>query len=225
MAGLLSSIAGLSYRAAEFILGCYLYDPKTNGRGPICQPFLPIAESHVCVSSLLAAGHDFERNFFKLLHRSAVLLPFAAFVDFQKEPIALRRLSMLFEEPDYATKDCVNIPGRTDADLLVYERRTGFTLVIQHKWLTAPETPEDSSANDQHLQKGITQGITARDYFRSNQKFVREALKLSVAAPINRVECATVCRGLEGSSFMEPSNVPVVMEHAFEALFKQAEGL
>ena len=68
---------------------------------------------------------------------------------------------------DYATKDWVRVPG-TDIDLLVYERRSGFTLVIQHKWVTAPETPEDSSSNDEYLRKGITQGIAAREYLRLN---------------------------------------------------------
>ena len=40
-----------------------------------------------------------------------------------------------------------------------------------------------------------------------------------------RVECVVVCRGLEVSGFMEPSDVPVVMEQAFEVLFKQSGGL
>jgi hypothetical protein len=227
MATLISSIARLSYRAAEFILGCYLYDPRINGNGPICQPIVPITGDNVCFSSLILSHFDFERNFFKLLNRSPSLLPFAPSINSQKEPIAIRHLSTLFPKSDYATKDCVPIPGpkRTDADLLVYEHRSGFTLVIQHKWLTAPETPEESSSNDDYLKKGVTQGITARDYFRSDRTFVRDTLKLSATAPIHRIECVTVCRGLEGSGFMERSDVPVVAEQAFETLLKQAEGL
>jgi hypothetical protein len=124
---------------------------------------------------------------------------------------------------DYATKDWVRVPG-TDIDLLVYERRSGFTLVIQHKWVTAPETPEDSSSNDEYLRKGITQGIAAREYLRLNHNFICRILKLPIGSPVSRVECVTVCRGLEGTSFMEPSDVPVVMEQAFEALFKQSGG-
>ena len=224
MTALLASAAGVSNEAAEFILKCYSYDPKINGKGPLCQPLIPIAGDNVCVSSSLAAFFDFERNFFKLLHRSPLLLPFRASIDDQKEPIAIRYLSAFFPTSEYGTKDCVPVP-KTDIDLLVYDRRTGFTLVIQHKWVTAPETPEDSSSNDEYLQKGITQGIEARDYLRLNQNYIREVLKLSVAAPVSRVECVTVCRGLEGSSFMEPSDVPVVMEQAFEALFKQSGGL
>jgi hypothetical protein len=70
-----------------------VYDPKVNGRGPISQPFLPIAEDTICVSSLLVPFADFERNFFRLLHRRPLLLPFASSVDAQKEPIALRSLA------------------------------------------------------------------------------------------------------------------------------------
>ena len=224
LTALLASVAEISNEAAEFILKCYSYDPRINGKGPICQPFFLIADDNVCVSSLMASFFDFERNFFKLLHRSPLLLPLAASIDGQKEAIAIRYLSTLFPTVDYATKDCVPVP-RTDIDLLVYERRSGFTLVIQHKWVTAPETPEDSSSNDEYLQKGIAQGIAARDYLRLNPNYIREILGLPVGLPVSRVECATVCRGLEGTSFMEPSNVPVVMEQAFETLFKQSAGL
>jgi hypothetical protein len=153
-----------------------------------------------------------------------LLFPFRASIDERKEPIAIGYLSSLFPTSEYATRDCVPVP-KTDIDLLVYDRRTGFTLVIQHKWVTAPETPEDSSSNDEYLRKGITQGVAARDYLRLNHNYIRDILKLSVAAPVSRVECVTVCRGLEGSSFMEPSDVPVVMEQAFEALFRQSRGL
>ena len=96
MATLVSCIARLSYRAAEFILGCYLYDPQVNGKRPICQPIVPITKDHVCFSSLMLSHFDFERNFFKLLHISPSLLEFASFIDAQKEPIALRHLSTLF---------------------------------------------------------------------------------------------------------------------------------
>ncbi len=224
MTALIASVAGISPDAADFILRCYVYDPSVNERGPISQPFLPIAEDNVCVSSLLVPFADFERNLFRLLHRNPLLLPFASSVDSQKEPIALRRLTALFMGTDYATRDCFQVPV-TDIDLLSYEHRTGFALVIQHKWLTAPETPEDSSSNDEKLRKGILQGVTARDYLRSNHKFLREALKLPLSAAISRIECATVCRGLEGSSFMEPTDVPVVEEKTFEGLFAQAKNL
>jgi hypothetical protein len=224
MTALIASVAGISPQAADFILRCYVYDPRVNGRGPISQPFLPIADDNVCVSSLLVPFADFERNFFRLLHRTPVLQPFATSVDSQKEPISLRGLAALFTGTDYAIRDCVQVPG-TDIDLLAYEHPTGFTLVIQHKWLTAPETPEDSSSNDEKLRKGILQGITARDYLRSNPKFLREALKLPLSAAISRIECATVCHGLEGTSFMEPSDVPVVAEQAFKGLFGESKGL
>lgn len=59
MIRLLASIAELPPQAAAFILQCFLFDPITNGKGPISQPFLPIAEDHLCVSSLLVAFNDF----------------------------------------------------------------------------------------------------------------------------------------------------------------------
>jgi hypothetical protein len=227
MARLISSISRLSPQASEFILRCYLYDPTVNGKGPPFQPIVPIVGDSVCFSSLMVSHYAFERNFFKLLNRSLLLQPFAASVNSQKERAALRYLSTLFPKPEYATREGVPISGpkRTDADLLVYESRSGFALVIQHKWLTAPETPEESSSNDEYLTKGITQGIDARDYLRSKPAFVRQVLNLPESAPINRVECVTVCRGLEGSGFMERNDVPVIEEQAMENLFKNAGGL
>jgi hypothetical protein len=150
MASFLGSVARIAPEAAEFILKGYIYDPRINGKSRICQPFIPIAGDDVCVSSSLVAFLDFERHFFKLLHRSPSLLPFSASIDNQKEPIAIRYISALFPPSEYAIKDCVPVP-KTDIDLLVYDRRTGFTLVIQHKWVTAPETPDESSSNDEFL--------------------------------------------------------------------------
>jgi len=222
LAELLASVSRLSQETSGFILRCYTYEPTINGTGPICLPFFPLAEDYLCVSSLLATFYDFERNFFKLLHRSPLLLTLASEVDKEKEPIAIKYLLTLFPESEYAAKECVVIPGKTDADLVVYSRRTGFVLVIQHKWLTAPETADESSSNDGHLAKGVSQGVAARDYFRQHEEFLRQVLSLPVSAPVGRVECVTVCRGLEGSSFMEPRGVPVVMEQAFEALFKES---
>jgi hypothetical protein len=223
---LIGSVAEVPAETAEFILQCFVFDRLTNGRGPIIQPIFAIAEDHLCLSSLLVAFNDFDRNFFKLLHRSPLLLPFSASIDSQKEPTALRHLVNLFPEAEYALKDCVPIPGLTDADLLVYERSTGFVLVIQHKWITAPETPDESSSNDESLQKGVRQAIAARDYLRSNEGRIRQVLKLSsTTSIIARIECVTICRGLENTSFMEPSDVPVVTERVFEGLLEQAEDL
>jgi hypothetical protein len=70
-----------------------------------------------------------------------------------KEPRALAEIAARFPEPDYRTKPQVVLP-KTDADLVVYERATGCAIVLQHKWLIAPDTLNESASNDEELNSG-----------------------------------------------------------------------
>jgi hypothetical protein len=58
-----------------------------------------------------------------------------------KERIALTHLRTLFPEEQFAVESTtIMITDVTDADVVVCEKSSGFVLVIQHKWLIAPET-------------------------------------------------------------------------------------
>lgn len=119
-------------------------------------------------------------------------------------------------------KPTVIIKGITDADLVVYEKNSGFTLVIQHKWLTAPETVKESGENDDELRVGIRQALQSRDVFRNDHALVRRALSLPNDQLIDRVEAVVVCRGAEPTGFLEKPAVPIVLEIAFEELWQKA---
>lgn len=117
-------------------------------------------------------------------------------------------------------KPTVIIKGVTDADLVVFERRSGFAL--QHKWLIAPETVAESSANDDELRKGAIQAVQSRDVFRNDHALVRRALNLSDDQHIDRVEAVVICRGAEPTGFLEKLAVHIALELAFEELWQQA---
>jgi hypothetical protein len=174
---------------------------------------------------LLVNGNNFERNFFKLMRRHPCLIPFATAVEETKEPIALTDLQALFHSDKYRTRKRVQIPGRTDADFVVYESSTGFVLLIQHKWLTPPDTSEESGGNDEKLADGVRQSVKARDAFRSNPGSLCSALGLSSLDEIHQIEAVTICRGAEPTEFARNTAVPVITELSFRALLPEAKDL
>jgi hypothetical protein len=114
----------------------------------------------------------------------------------------------------------------TDADLLLFDSQTNFVLVLQHKWIIAPDTVNESAANDAKLAEGITQATSARDYLRGDSPFLRHALDLAIDQETAGVEAAVVCRGSEGTGFLGTDTaVPILSEVAFEALVKQSQAL
>jgi hypothetical protein len=134
----------------------------------------------------------------------------------------LTHLRTLFPEGQFAVKPTIVIKGVTDADLVVCEKNSGFVLVIQHKWLIAPETVAESSANDDELRKGATQAVQSRDVFRKDHALVRRELELPDDHLIDRVEAVVICRGAEPTGFLEKLPVPIALERAFEELWKQS---
>jgi hypothetical protein len=222
---LTSQISCLPAETVRRLISLYQYDPGLPYRGPILQPLIPLNSSEICLPSLLLAGTNFERNFFKLLRRHPSLIEFADRVESQKEPIAIRSLTELFSGSLYRRRSGIKIPGITDIDFAVYELATGFMLLIQHKWLVPPETVNESSANDEHLAVGVRQAIDSREYANEHPGFLPSRLDLSKTEVITRVEAAVVCRGFEHSGFFDDKNIPVVMEVAFKKLLQESPDL
>ncbi len=221
----ISEITELPARSVETVTNWYIYDPRIANNCPILQPFLPLDDGTVCLPFLFVNGNSFERNFFKLMHRHPAMRPFAESVVEMKEPVALRELEVLFSAPKYKTRQCFEIPGVTDVDMLVYEMQSGFLLVIQHKWLAVPDAVEESWGNDAKLMEGVSQSVKARDALRAHPELVQRALGLSQAQPITRVEAVTVCRGFEHAGFVGPTSVPVITEVSFRGLHENTQTL
>ena len=221
----ISLVSGLSSKAAKKVTIWYLYDQSISRGCPILQPLLLLWHDTVCLPMLYVNGNNFERNFFKLVRRHPCLIPFAGAVEETKEPIALTDLEALFPSDKYHTRKRIQIPGRTDADFVAYESSTGVVLVMQHKWLTPPDTSEESGGNDAKLAAGVRQSVTARDAFRANPESLRVALGLSSPDEIRQIEAVTICRGLESTEFAGNTAVPVIAELSFRALLLQARDL
>lgn len=219
---LFAEISGIGVGAVSELLWWYTFDPKVSEATCPVQPFFEIVPDYLTVQMSLVTTLGIERNLQKLLSRHPNLRTSYEQVKSAKERIALEHLSSLFPEAEFAVKPTVIIKGVTDADLLVYQRSSGFTLVIQHKWLIAPETVSESGANDDDLRKGATQAVQSRDAFRGDQALVRRVLKLSPDQRIDRVEAVVICRGAEQTGFLGKLAVPVVLEQAFEELWKQS---
>jgi hypothetical protein len=219
---LIVDVGGIGMGAVSELLWWYTYDPKVaDAAGPI-QPFFEVVLGYLALPLSLVTTHSVERNLQKILSRHPNLRPFYAEVKNAKERIALTHLRTLFPEGEFAVKPTIVIKGVTDADLVVCEKSSGFVLVIQHKWLIAPETVAESGANDDELRKGATQAVQSRDVFRKDHALVRRELGLPGDQLIERIEAVVICRGAEPTGFLEKLPVPIALERAFEELWKQS---
>jgi hypothetical protein len=219
---LIQDIATIGVGAVSELLWWYTFDPKVSEATVPIQPLLEILPGYLAVPMTLIIHSNIERNLQKLLNRHPNLRSFAEKVKSAKESIALAHLCSIFTGTTFAVKRTVIIEGVTDADLVVCDRSTGFVLVIQHKWLIAPETVLESSFNDEQLSEGVTQAVEARDVFRKNQTLLRRALELADDQTIDRIEAVVVCRGAEQTGFLGKRAVPLVLERAFEELWEQS---
>ncbi len=219
---LIQEIAQIGAGAASELLWWYTFDPKVSAASVPIQPFFEILPGSLVVPMHLVTDSNIERNLQKLLNKHPNLRSFYEAVKSAKEKIALGHLGSLFPAASFAIKPTVVIKGVTDADLLVCERASGFVLVIQHKWLIAPETVSESSSNDEQLREGARQAVAARDRFREDHALLRKVLELAADQPIDRVEAVVICRGAEQTGFLEKQAVPLVLERAFEELWKQS---
>lgn len=219
---LIQDIGGIGAGAAAELLWWYTFDPRVSAASVPIQPFFEILPGHMIVPMNLITDSNVERNLQKLLNRHPNLRSFYETVKNAKESIALAHLSGLFPAMNFAVKPTVIIKGVTDADLLVYDRASGFVLVIQHKWLIAPETVSESSSNDEQLSEGVRQALESRDVFREDSALLRRVLELKDDQPIDRVEAVVICRGAEQTGFLGKPAVPVVLERAFEELWGQS---
>jgi hypothetical protein len=219
---LLADIGGVGVGAVSELLWWYTFDLKVAETTAPIQPFFEVGPDNLAVPMSLVTTSSVERNLQKILSRHPNLRSSYTQVKSAKERIALTHLCSLFSVEEFAVKPTVAIKGITDADLVVFEKSSGFTLVIQHKWLIAPETVAESSSNDDELRKGTIQAVQSRDAFRNDHALVRRVLNLPNAQLIDRVEAVVICRGAEPTGFLEKLAVPIALELAFEELWQQA---
>jgi hypothetical protein len=224
----ITSIARVSALRPELVLQLldwYKFDPAVSAATPILQPFLEILPDRICVPSSFLIGNAIERNFLKLLNRHPQMRQYVNTVNQAKEPLALDQIGQLFPEPSFQIAQQLVIPGLTDADIIVYERSSGFVLVLQHKWLISPDTAKESGSNDDELRKGVQQAVKSRDAFSADPQLLRKALRLTSSDRISEIGAAVVCRGSESTGFVPESQVPVVSERAFRLLVEKAKDL
>jgi hypothetical protein len=219
---LIQDIANIGVGAASELLWRYTFDPKVSAATAPIQPFLEILPGYLAVPMDFVTHSNVERNLQKLLNRHPNLRSFYEKLKGAKESIALAHLCGLFPGTSFAVKRTVIIEGVTDADLVVCEGASGFVLVIQHKWLIAPETVSESSFNDEQLSEGVRQAVEARDAFRKDHTLLRRVLELADDQAIDRIEAVVVCRGAEQTGFLGKLAVPLVSERAFEELWEQS---
>ena len=222
---LIQDIAGIGAGAASELLWWYTFDLKVSEATVPIQPFLEVLPGKLAVAMNLVTHSNVERNLQKLLNKHPNLRSFYEKVKNAKERIALAHLGSLFALTNFAVKPTVIIKGVTDVDLLVCDRASGFVLVIQHKWLIAPETVSESSSNDEQLSEGVRQAVEARDVFRQDHALVRRVLELADDQAIDRVEAVVICRGAEQTGFLGKLAVPLALERAFEELWEQLRPL
>lgn len=220
---LIQEIAGIGAGAASELLWWYTFDPKVSEATVPIQPLLAISANNLILIKNLVNHSNVERNLEKLLNRHPQLRSFYAALKKARERIALTYLAGLFPAADFAVKPTVAIEELTDANLVVLERASGFVLVVQHRWLIAPETVSESSTNDQQLREGARRAVVARDTFRQGHALVRRVLDVAADQPIHRVEAIVVCGGAERMGFLGEQAVRLASERAFEELWQESD--
>jgi len=222
---LISAISCLPSAVSAEILSWHVFDPRVMAITPSVQPFIEARPGALIAPWTAVVLSSIERNLQKILNRHPKLRDMAANLKEHKEQIALASLSRLFPAPRFLVAKGVVIPGITDADMIFYERGAAFVLVLQHKWIIDPDTINESAANDDELSKGMSQAVQSRDWLRSNQDFLRRALRLGSSDPITQVEALVVCRGGEPTAFLQQTSTPVITQIAFEKLWQKANNL
>ena len=222
---LISTISGLSPAVCAEVLSWYVFDPRVMAITPSVQPFIEVRPGTLIAPWTIVVLSSIERNLQKILNRNPKLRSMAADIRTHKEQIALTSLSRLFPTPRFQVATGVVIPGITDADMIVYERQSGFVLVLQHKWIIDPDTIHESAANDDELSKGAVQAVQSRDWLRANHNSLRRALGLAPSDPIAQVEAVVVCRGGGPTAFLQQTSTPITTETAFEKLWQKAVDL
>jgi hypothetical protein len=216
---LISQIAGIPEEAATAMLSWHTYDPAVSASTAMIQPFIEAAPGRLCICLTLVGNLDFERNLVKLVNRHPRLRPSSVAIKAIKQKVALVSLSGLFPSSQFNFAADVKLAGLTNADLVVYERSSGFVLVLQHKWLTAPETPYESSLNDDELREGAAQAVEARDALRKNHILLGNALNLTPSDLIGEIQAAVITCETESSGFQEMPPVPIVPQSALVDLW------
>lgn len=223
---LIARISGLAVDAVNYLLNIFTYDVAIADRVPILQPLLPVDNDRLCLPTSFVNGNSFERNFRKLLHHHPRLREFVDEFESDLEPAALRTLSDLFPHPRFTTVLQLQIPNVTDVDVLVFDLDAGFALVIEHKWLIAPDTLRESISNDEKLARGSQQATRSCQYLRDHHDYLRDSLGLPRNQEINTIEGVVVSRGLEPTGFQAMNHeIPIVTERAFTELRTQTDGL
>jgi hypothetical protein len=102
---------------------------------------------------------------------------------------------------------------------LVFDLDAGSALVIEHKWLIAPDTLRESISNDERLARGSEQAARSCQYLRAHHDYLRNSLGLHRNQEINTIEGVVVSRGLEPTGFQAMNHeIPIVTERAFTEL-------
>ena len=222
---LIAELSGLSMDVASEWLSWYTFDTRLRQAAPYIRVLIEVAPGMLAATGTLVTMSSVERNFLKLAGVSPELRPYYSGIASAKETIALEHILSFFAVPSFAAAPRVRIEGVTDADLVIYELATKFMLIVQHKWLTAPDELNESIANDERLTEGVGQALASRDSLRSDAGPAGRALQLPVTEVPNRIEAVVVCRGSEPTGFLPHPAVPVVTELAFEKMATRVSNL
>ena len=203
------------------------FDGSIPNIDPICQPLLEANATEVIVPTSLVLGSNWERNLLKLLTRNPKTKDWYNGFSSSKEEIAISRLLPLIRARGIVARDRVNISldGEiiTDVDILAFDPRENFLLVVQHKWLIEPDTASELKACDEEFSRGIDQASKALNRLKDSA-YARQLLPEIPALGYERLEALVISRGLEPSGFLNEA-IPVVTERWFETALTKFEGL
>ena len=169
----ISRYSGVDRAVVGLILRDVTFDPTLYGEGQskpdlLCQPFIPVADDLLVLSSWLVRLVNSEEALWHLL---SILRPNVhSVIRNNKERFWLEKLiPKLADFGLHASGPYKFEYGSqsSDLDLLVVDQARRFVVAFQLKWLKAPEDVRDRDYNDRELKRGVDQAALALKWLKS----------------------------------------------------------
>ncbi len=169
----ISKYSGVDSTVVGLILRDFTFDPTLYGEGKskpdlLCQPFIPITDDLLVLSSWLVRSVNSEETLWHLL---SILRPNVhSVIRNNKEHFWLKELIPRMADFGLHASGPYKFEygsQSTDLDLLVVDQARRFAVAFQLKWLKASEDVRDRDYNDRELKKGIEQAALALKWLRS----------------------------------------------------------
>ena len=153
---LLARASGLPADTVQAIVGDLTYGPPSRRLDPLLQPFLPVGDPGLALAPAAVSATAAEANALRLMTRDPERKRLYDDLSTQKEGLFLAEILPVVGGlglPCATRRQSKGMAG--DIDLLLLDRHTGVTLVVELKWLLPALSPADVFEEDDQLRRAV----------------------------------------------------------------------